>query len=50
MVPALDGTVPGQITFDILEIGDDMMNRTWDIESSVSMHATMTATRQINVY
>jgi hypothetical protein len=37
---------------DILAIqtpGDDMMNRTGDIESSVSMHATMTATRQINV-
>jgi predicted MPP superfamily phosphohydrolase len=28
--------------------GDDMINRTGDIESSVSRHATMTATRQIN--
>jgi hypothetical protein len=37
---------------DILAIqtpGDDMMNRTGDIESSVSRHATMIATRQINV-
>jgi hypothetical protein len=37
---------------DILAIqthGDDMINRTRDIESSVSRHATMTATRQINV-
>jgi hypothetical protein len=36
---------------DILAIqtpGDDMMNRTWDIESSVSRHAIMTATRQIS--
>jgi hypothetical protein len=29
--------------------GDDMMNRTGHIESSASRHATMTATRQINV-
>jgi len=37
---------------DILAIqtpGDDMINRTGDIELSVSRHATMTATRQINV-
>jgi hypothetical protein len=29
--------------------GDDMMNRTGDIESSVSRHAAMITTRQINV-
>jgi len=37
---------------DILAIqtpGDDMMNRTGDIESSVSRHAAMITTRQINV-
>jgi hypothetical protein len=37
---------------DILAIqtpGDDMMNRTRDIESSVSRHAAMITIRQINV-
>ncbi len=37
---------------DILAIqttGDDMMNCTGDIESSVSRHAAMITTRQINV-
>ena len=37
---------------DILAIqtpGDDMMNRTGDIESSVSRHAAMITTCQINV-
>jgi hypothetical protein len=29
--------------------GDDMMNRTGDIESSVSRHAAMITIRQINV-
>ncbi|OPL16942.1 MAG: hypothetical protein AVO38_07130 [delta proteobacterium ML8_D] len=29
--------------------GDDMMNRTGDIESSVSRHAAIIKTRQINV-
>jgi hypothetical protein len=40
-----------QVKKDILAIqtpGDDMMNRTGDIESSVSRHATMIAIRQIN--